>query len=108
MKCSDPLQSDDLWVKVIDMLQHNWALVEEASGSAKVFFIDDSGGIFDDMSFTSAQAARSGLIHNGFRRYADDAELQSFVRPPLPPFRRRQHPNGRIYSSGQFWRVISP
>jgi hypothetical protein len=60
--------------------------------------------VFDEMAYPSLSDASDALRRNGFRRFADDTELQSFLRPPSPPFRRTTHPNGSIYSSGRFWR----
>jgi hypothetical protein len=99
------IDSSDYWVKVVEMLQQNWALIEAApSGSVRVHFINDTSGVFDELSFPSVDSALAALRRNGFRRFADDAQLQSFLRPPPPPFRHAQHPNGPIYSSGRFWR----
>ena len=101
------IQSRDYWVKVVEMLQQNWALIETgeaASSGARVFFIGDTSGVFDEMSFQSGDDAVHALRKNGFRRYADDLDLESFIGPPKPPFRRSEHPNGPIYSSGRYWR----
>jgi hypothetical protein len=98
-------KSGDFWVKVVEMLQQNWALIDiKADGSVRVFFISDTGGVFDEMAFPSADAAERALERNGFRRFAGSANLQSFLRPPSAPFHRVAHPNGPIYSSGRFWR----
>jgi hypothetical protein len=100
------IQSRDYWVKVVGMLEQNWALIEThdaASTGVRVFFIGDTSGVFDEMSFRSSDDASRALRRNGFTRYADDSRLESFVVPPKPPFKRSQHPNGAIYSSGRFW-----
>jgi hypothetical protein len=98
-------QSTDFWVKVVATLQQNWALIEpEDKGAVRVRFISDASGVFDDIAFLSESAAREALGRNGFRRFAENADLQSFLRPPSAPFRRSVHPNGPIYSSGRFWR----
>jgi hypothetical protein len=104
---NDPvsIKSGDFWVKVVEMLQQNWALIDiEPDSSARVFFISDTSGVFDEMGFPSALQAERSLERNGFRRFAVSADLQSFLRPPLAPFHRAAHPNGPIYSSGRFWR----
>ena len=99
------LKSRDFWVKVVEMLQQNWALIEEeADGAVDVHFIGDTSGIFDHMSFPSQEAAVAALRRNGFRRYAEDEKLQSFLTPPSSPFHDQPHPNGRIYSSGRYWK----
>ena len=100
------IQSRDYWVKVVGMLEQNWALIETgnaASPDVRVFFIGDTSGVFDEMSFRSSDDASRALRRNGFTCYADDSRLQAFLVPPAPPFRRSQHPNGAIYSSGRFW-----
>jgi hypothetical protein len=98
------IRGDDLWVKVVEMLQQNWATIEpEPSGGVHVYFVSDTGGIFDKMSFGSKAEAVAGLTRNGFRRFADAPDLQSFLRPPQTPFSLGRHPNGPIYSSGRYW-----
>ena len=105
MTGSVTIQSTDFWVKVVEMLQQNWALIEgEESGAVRVYFITDTSGVFDEIAFSYASAAREALGRNGFRRFAESPDLQSFLRPPSGPFRRSAHPNGPIYSSGRFWR----
>jgi hypothetical protein len=104
---NDPIaiQNTDFWVKIVEMLQQNWAVIEaEDAEAVRVYFISDTSGVFDEMAFPSADAARESLDRNGFRRFAENSDLQSFLRPPSAPFRRTIHPNGPIYSSGRFWR----
>jgi len=100
------IKSRDFWVKVVDMLQQNWALIETGSRpdeSVVVYFIHDGSGVFDRMTFASEERAARGLRHNGFQKYEEDQEMQRFISPPEPPFREAAHPNGPIYSSGRFW-----
>jgi hypothetical protein len=104
MKESITIQSIDFWVKVVGMLQQNWALIESETQSVRVYFVNDTSGVFDEIAFASASSAKEALAKNGFRRFADSTDLQSFLRPPSAPFRRSTHPNGPIYSSGRFWR----
>lgn len=99
------ITSQDFWVKVIEMLQQNWAVIEPTqSDGVRIYFVDDDGGVFDQLVFPSAEAAATALSRNGFERYAASPSLQEFLRPPSPPFRWRDHSNGPIYSSGRFWR----
>ncbi len=94
------------WFKVVEMLQQNWALIDAQSVEGKgvrVYFLDDDSGVFDQMDFDTKGEARVGLRRNGFQRYSKDADAQEYITPPDPPFRRREHPNGRIYSSGEYW-----
>ena len=98
------IASEDFWVKVVEMLQQNWALIEPTpSGSVCVYFIGDTSGVFDEITFQSEDDAINALRRNGFSRYADDEKLQSFLHPPSAPFHRQLHPNGPIYSSGKYW-----
>jgi len=99
------LNNDDFWVKVVEILQQNWAVIEpEATEAVRVYFISDASGVFDEIAFPSAEQAADALRRNGFSRYADSLDLQSFLRPPSAPFHRGHHPNGPIYSSGGFWK----
>jgi hypothetical protein len=99
------IKIDDFWVKVVEMLQQNWAIIEpEATGGVRAYFISDASGVFDEIVFPSAEDAVGALLRNGFRRYADSPDLQSFLQPPRAPFYRSAHPNGPIYSSGRFWK----
>lgn len=104
MKETVSIKSNDFWVKVVEMLQQNWALIEKnPEGGVCVYFIGDTSGVFDELSFQSTDEAVGALQRNGFKLFADDAKLQSFLRPPEPPYHRQPHPNGPIYSSGRFW-----
>jgi hypothetical protein len=95
----------EYWVKVVDFLQQNWALIsEDDNGCARINFISDTGGIFDELDFESINHAREALIANRFREFSDSPDLQSFLHPPAAPFHQSAHPNGPIYSSGRFWR----
>ena len=98
------IQSDGFWVKIVEMLQQNWALIEQTpEGGVRVYFIADTSGVFDELSFSSSDDAIAALRRNGFKNFPDDEELQSVLRPPEPPFHRQPHPNGLIYSSGRYW-----
>lgn len=98
------IQSRDYWFKVIEMLQQNWALIDASSKGVTVFFVSDTSGVFDELSFKSSAEAEVALRLNGFERYTDNLRSASFPRTPEPPFISRSHPNGPIYSSGRFWK----
>ncbi len=105
MSAEIQITSRDFWFKIVDFLQQNWALIEgEDPAGVVVWFMGDTGGVFDEIRFPSAEEAQDSLTRNGFKRYADDHEAQSFIRQPEPPFHRKAHPNGPIYSSGRYWR----
>ncbi len=99
-----PLKGDDVWVKVVGMLQQNWASIEPVNEGVEVYFISDVSKVFDRIKFASATDAEAALMRNGFRRFRDAPDLQGFLRMPIPPFTEGSHPNGPIYSSGRFWR----
>jgi hypothetical protein len=97
------ITSRDYWFKVVDFLQQNWALIDPIAGGVKVCFFGDTSGVFDELMFSSETEARDALLRNGLRRYAADERAQGFLAAPEPPFHRRPHPNGPIYSSGRYW-----
>lgn len=106
MRIDIPVQinSRDYWFKVADMLQQNWALIDEApGGSPIVYFVHDRSGVFDRLAFSSRKEAEQALRRNGFSNLADDESAKSFLSPPDAPFFEAPHPNGPIYSSGRFW-----
>ena len=101
---TNAMPSTALWVKVVEMLQQNWASIDDqANGRAVVSFVSDDSGIFDRMIFPSRAAAEEGLRRNGFKYFDSSPRLQSFLAPPRPPFGPGGHPIGPIYSSGRFW-----
>lgn len=98
------IRSRDYWVKVVEFLQQNWALIDvQHDRSAVIYFMHDLGGVFDQISVSSLDDARIALKRNGFEHFASTPSLQEFLHPPTEPFRREKHPNGEIYSSGRFW-----
>lgn len=100
------IESRDYWFKVIEMLQQNWALIDAVEDGVTVYFVSDTSGVFDQISFDSVDDAKASLSENGFRRFADDPRAASFLEPPIPPFTPQPHPNGPIYSSGRFWKGL--
>jgi hypothetical protein len=41
------IQNTDFWVKIVEMLQQNWAVIEaEDENAARVYFINDTSGVF--------------------------------------------------------------
>ncbi len=99
------IESTDYWFKIVEMLQQNWALIDQMDDKRfEVYFIGDTSGVFGEMMFPTLVEAHTALKRNGFARFADDKAAQEFIAPPEPPFYRSSHPNGPIYSSGKFWR----
>ena len=89
--------------KDVGMLQQNWALIDSTDNGCLVYFVHDGSGVSDELTFNDQASAATALHRNGFDQYAGDPEAVKFVSPPQPPFRVGNHPNGRIYSSGQHW-----
>jgi hypothetical protein len=98
-----PIESRDFWVKVVEMLQQNWALIEPKGSKVTIYFLHDLGGVFDEIPYQSLHEAQTALRINGFRRYDEDPAYSEMFARPEPPFRRVQHPNGAIYSSARHW-----
>jgi len=101
------IRSRDYWFKVIEMLQQNWALIDPTSHGVVVYFLGDTSGVFDELEFESLATAEAALRLNGFSRYSEDPEAQEFLGCPEPPFTHKPHPNGRIYSSGRYWKTTN-
>lgn len=99
------IQSRDHWFKGVEFLQQNGALIDAAAQGrgCTVFFLGDTPGVLDRMSFTLPEDAARALRRNGFARCEDDAAVMKIMAPPRPPLRMGVHPNGPIYSSGRFW-----
>ncbi|WP_294009595.1 hypothetical protein [Sphingomonas sp.] len=95
------IRSRDYWVKVVEMLQQNWALVDDRTDDVRVWFIHDCSGVFDHLDFPERELAESALRQNGFE---PSRQEPSWRRTPKPPFIMDPHPNGPIYSSGRYWR----
>lgn len=97
------IERRDPWFKVVGMLEQNWAFIDVlADGRARVSFVQDASGVFDQLELTSPEAAEAALRRNGFERLADDPRARSFLSPPAPPFHEARNPDGRSYSSGRF------
>ena len=96
--------ANDPWFKIVDFLQQNWAVIIDGEKSALVVFYGDTCGVFDEISFGSVDQATQALVRNGFSKYKEDVEAPGFISLPLGEFHEQEHPNGRIYSSGRFWR----
>ena len=93
----------DFWFKMVDSLEHNWALIDDDGVRAVTdYFLGDELGVLDRMSFESFKEAGVDLVRNGFARLAEDHIVQDFISAPLPPFHKSFHPNGPIHSSGRF------
>ncbi len=65
MKVVD-LKSETFWVKIVDFLQRNWALIEVLDSKIIVFFIQDASMVFDKIEFDKIEDAEKALLKNGF------------------------------------------
>lgn len=99
------ISSSIFWCKIIDMLQQNWASIEQVDGKTVVYFFSDTSGVFDEKAFPSVEQAQRELEYNGFELFDKSHGGKEFISVPVAPFRRDLHPNGKIYSSGRFWRM---
>ena len=96
------IRSKKFWVKIIGMLQQNWASIEDiVDGDCCVYFFDDHGAVFDKLSYPDKARAMNALRRNEFQPYSDEHH-GSFLLQPGPVFRWGDHLNP-IYSSGRFW-----
>ena len=115
------INSREWWIKVLGMLQHNWALIEEGlDGAATVYFFHDGEvgmgcygysraqlkgryAIVDSLDFASVQLAKEALARNGFRLHGDDERLGSDVKPRGNFYDVRAMEDG-VYSRQNNWK----
>lgn len=115
------LDTSDWWVKVLAMLQHNWALVKEhADKTVTVYFFHDGGttknftghdyksirgmiAIVDSLDFSSRQKAIEQLKLNQFHRLSDHPGPWQGNEPRGKIFDARST-EPRIYSRGDYWK----
>lgn len=91
------------WVKIVGMLQQNWAIPLPTGSGARVLFVSDASGIFDHIDYGNQAEAGDALAWNGFNEYDGSPKLMEFFLPPRFPLNADPHPNGPIYSSGRYW-----
>jgi hypothetical protein len=96
--------SADPWIKVVDMLQQNWAVIVEKDDTVLAVFYEDTCGVFDQISFNDRMSAEMALMRNGFQKFNEHPTAAEFIALPEGEFRERPHPNGYVYSSGRFWK----
>jgi ADP-ribosylglycohydrolase len=103
------LLQGELWVKVVEFMQQNWAVLQAdtPSESARIWFIDDGLSVFDYIDYESHATARRALRLNGFELY--DASEHDWLESRLPEHLGPGHTPElrwsprRIYSSGKHW-----
>jgi hypothetical protein len=97
---------EKVWVKVLGMLQQNWAFVEKRPEIFTIHFFDDHKEIFDQLEFKTSDLAVAGLIKNGFEPSSiHEGFIQTLNYDAnfkiAYDFDRR-----KTYSSGKYW--VSP
>lgn len=109
------IDSDRWWVKVLGMLQHNWALIEEQpeDGSAIVYFAHDEAptsgrlrsrwAIIDSLEFDCRVSAMLALKLNGFCPVEETSESIYLSAPEGVPYDARAT-SRRIYSEEGYWK----
>ena len=99
------INSNDFWIKVTRVLGQNYALVDSQDNEKiKIFFIDETSWVFDELEFGSEDEAIEGLKRNNFIKLSDNKKLQGFVYLPKPPFSQAEYRNEPMYSSGKYWK----
>lgn len=117
------IKSRDWWFKVLEMLCHNWALIEEGQyKSVTVYFFHDQGGtngrdsgasytsrqrkgrcaIVDSLEFETVDDAVLALGWNGFQRLAERPGPWDGEQPHGNFFDARATEEG-IYSKAGYW-----
>jgi hypothetical protein len=119
------IKSNEWWIKPLEMMVHNWALVEnQATGEAVVYFFHDQGktkgggalpnpykfysqingyiAVIDSLEFENVLKAEKGLLRNGFTRLADTEGPWTGGEPEGQFYDARKYESG-IYSSGEYW-----
>ena len=86
----------DPWVKVVEMLQQNWAVIIRRGADVLLVFYGDTCGVFDEIEFDSATEVEAALVRNGFPKHLEDPEKQELFALPEGRFHARDHPNGPI------------
>lgn len=115
------INAHEWWIKVLGMLQHNWALIEERpDGSVTVYFFHDCGdtnmpchgysmrqlkgrcAVIDSLEFRSVRDAENALSQNGFRPHGKNELMGSDLKPFGNFYDARSTEEG-IYSKQGYW-----
>lgn len=95
--------SDEIWVKVLAMLQQNWCKIQISHNHVTLHFFDDHKTIFDTMTYSTLDKARAALIKNRFIPISEAAFIAGQICNDLPFTEDPIHPQTGIYSSGEYW-----
>ena len=88
------------YYKPIDMLVINFAIISEDRPNL-IRFVDQTGYIFDRMSFDETASLHDELIRNGFKEVADDDFIKLVGLPEV--IKDVGGETQPVYSSGKFW-----
>jgi hypothetical protein len=118
------ISNRDWWVKVLGMLQHNWALIEEdRNGATTVYFFHDGGmtlgstgyrlseirsrcAVVDSLNFPNKEDALQALDKNGFFRLTERPGPWMNDYPRGHFYDARATEEG-IYSKSGYWKLTS-
>ena len=94
-------QSANTWYyKPIDMLVINFAVITQNLPTV-IRFVDQTGYVFDRMTFDETTSLSEELIRNGFTEVADDDFIKLVGLPEaIKDLGGETQP---VYSSGKFW-----
>jgi len=96
--------SQRLWVKVLDMLQQNWCLIEYVGGqSVEMVFFDDHGSVFDWLPTAGIKEAEQALKTNGFFWMYESPSFYLASGVPKRPKSGERFRDRPVYSSGEYW-----
>ena len=99
MRTEDQLQNT-WYYKPIDMLVINFAVISEDIHNV-IRFVDQTGDVFDRMTFDANTSLYGELIRNGFKEVADDDFIKLVGLPEaIKDLGGETQP---VYSSGKFW-----
>ena len=97
---SDQPKTLTWYYKPIDMLVINFAVISEEIPNV-IRFVDQTGYVFDRMTFDESTSLHEELIRNGFKEVADDDFIKLVGLPEaINDLGGETQP---VYSSGKFW-----
>ena len=97
---SEQHQTQTWYYKPIDMLVINFAVISEDIPYV-LRFVDQTGYVFDRMTFDANTLLHDELIRNGFKEVADDDFIKLVGLPEaIKDLGGETQP---VYSSGKFW-----
>ena len=102
----DKPNTDDWYVKIVGMLQQNWAIIKLGE-KTQIIFVNDPGDVFDIIEVKDQETAHDKLMQNGFNKFNSPSSkrfrpLEEFLTPPFKVVDTGERRN--IYSSGEYWR----